>query len=168
MPNIRLPSSIFFTLGLLAAVQYAYYAPSMPEIMGSHFSGNGAANSWQTKSAFFAMEIFFVVLAAVVGFAVPRVIAAMPVSLINLPNKGFWLAPERREETFGYLQTHMAWFGCALLAFLLFVMELVFRANLQRPPRLNSTAFIAALVGFLLYAMISTLRLIVRFAKPGT
>jgi uncharacterized membrane protein len=165
MPSLRLPSSIFFTLGLLAAVQYAYYAPRMPEIMGSHFSGNGTANSWQTKSAFFAMEILFIVLAAVVGFAIPRMIAAMPIFLINLPNKGFWLAPERREETFGFLQMHMAWFGCALLAFLLFMMELVFRANLQRPPRLNSAAFILALVAFLLYGAISTFRLIFRFAR---
>ena len=111
------------------------------------------------------MEILFIVLAAVVGFAIPRMIAAMPIFLINLPNKGFWLAPERREETFGYLQMHMAWFGCALLAFLLFVMELVFRANLQRPPRLNSATFILALVAFLLYAAISTFRLIFRFAR---
>jgi heme A synthase len=60
---------------------------------------------------------------------------------------------------------HMAWFGCALLAFLLFVMELVFRANLQSPPRLNSAAFVPGLVAFLLFVGISTVRLVARFAR---
>ena len=168
MPNLRLPSSIFFTLGLLAAVQYAYYAPRLPDIVGSHFNGAGVANAWQSKAVFFGIEIMVVVLAAVIGFGVPRMISAMPVSLINLPNKGFWLAPERREQTFTYLQTNMAWLGCALLAFLLFVMELVFRANLRQPPQLNSAAFITGLVAFLLFTFISTIRLITHFAKPAS
>jgi len=108
-----------------------------------------------------------VVLAAAVGFGIPRIIGAMPVSLINLPNKEFWLSPERRAETLSYLQMHMAWFGCALLAFLLFVMELVYRANLQSPPRLNSAAFVPGLVVFLLFVGVSTLRLVARFARKS-
>jgi uncharacterized membrane protein len=165
MSNTRLPSSVFFVLAMLGAVQYFYYAPQLPEVLGSHFAGNGVVNGWQTKAAFFGMELAVVILAAVVGFGIPRIIGAMPVSLINLPNKEFWLSPERREETFGYLQMHMAWFGCALLAFLLFVMELVFRANLQRPVRMNSAAFVAALVAFLVFSGASTVRLVVRFAR---
>jgi uncharacterized membrane protein len=168
MPNTRLPTSIFFALGLLASAQYAYYAPRLPEIVGSHFGASGAANGWQTKAAFFTTEILIVALAAVLGFGVPRMIAAVPVSLINLPNKSFWLAPDRREETICYLQMHMAWIACALLAFLLFVMELVFRANLQQPPRLNSAALITGLAAFLSFAAISTIRLIIHFAKPAS
>jgi uncharacterized membrane protein len=163
--NIRLPSSVFFALGLLGAAQYAYYAPRLPEVLGSHFSGNGAVNGWQTKAAFFGMELGIVILAAVVGFAIPRVIGAMPVSLINLPNKEFWLGPERREETLLYVRAWSAWFGCALLAFLLFVMELVFRANLQTPPQLSMAAFMLALVVFVVFAGASTVRLIAHFAR---
>jgi hypothetical protein len=165
MTNTRLPSSVFFALALLAAAQYAYYAPRLPEVLGSHFAANGTVNGWQSKAAFFSMELAIVVLAAAVGFAVPRIIGAMPVSLINLPNREFWLSPERRAETLGFLQMHMAWFGCALLAFLLFVMELAFRANLLRPPRLNSAAFVPALVVFLVFVGIFTVRLVARFSK---
>jgi uncharacterized membrane protein len=165
MPNTRIPSSVFIALALVGAVRYFYYAPRLPEVLGSHFAGNGAANGWQSKAAFFSTELAVVVLTAVVGFGIPRIIGAMPVSLINLPNKEFWLTPERRAETLGYLQMHMAWFGCALLAFLLFVMELVFRANLQSPPRLNSAAFVPGLVAFLLFVTVSTVRLVARFAR---
>ena len=165
MSNTRLPSSVFFVLALVGAWQYAYYAPRLPEVLASHFAANGAVNGWQSKSAFFGVQLAIVVLAAVVGFGIPRIIRAIPVSLINLPNKEFWLSAERRDETFSYLQTHMAWFGCALLAFLLFVMELAFRANLQSPPRMNSAAFVPALVAFLLFAGVSTVRLVARFAR---
>ena len=135
MRNTRLPNSIFFALILVAAVQLNYYAQRLPEIVGSHFSTRGSASAWQTKFAFLSVELVIIVLAAIISFGVPRLIAAMPASAINLPNKDFWLSPERREETFYFLRTQMAWFGCALLAFLLYVMELVFRANLRTPPR---------------------------------
>lgn len=165
MSNTRLPSSVFVALAVIGAVRYIYYAPRLPEVLGSHFAGNGAVNAWQSKAAFLSTELAVVVLAAVVGFGIPRIIGAMPVSLINLPNKEFWLSPERRAESLGYLQMHMAWFGCALLAFLLFVMDLVYQANLQSPPRLNSAAFVPGLVVFLLFVTVSTVRLVARFAR---
>jgi hypothetical protein len=165
MPSTRLPSSLFFALAVLGVVQYGYYGPRLPQMLGSQFAGNGAVNGWQSKGVFFTIELAVVVLAAVVGFGVPRIIGAMPVSLINLPNKEFWLGPEKRLETLGYLQMRMAWFGSALLAFLLFVMELVFRANLQNPPQLNSAAFVPGLVAFLVFVGISTVQLIARFAR---
>jgi hypothetical protein len=165
MPNTRLPSSLFFALAVLG-VQYGYYGPRLPEVLGSHFAGNGAVNGWQTKAAFFTTELAVVVLAAVVGFGVPRIIGAMPVSLINLPNKEFWLGPERREDTLLYIRAWSAWFGCGLLAFLLFVMELAFRANLQTPPHFNNAAFVPALLGFVAFDTIALIWLILHFSKP--
>jgi len=55
MPNTRLPNSVFFMLVVLGAAQFFYYAPRLPEIMGSHFSGAGVVNDWQAKTAFFTM-----------------------------------------------------------------------------------------------------------------
>jgi uncharacterized membrane protein len=166
MSNMRLPSSVFFALALLGAVQYVYYAPRLPEVLGSHFAVNGAVNGWQSKAAFFSMELAIVVLAAVVGFGIPRIIAAMPVSLINLPNREFWLSPERRDETLSYIRVWSAWFGCALLAFLLFVMELAFRANLHTPPRFNNSAFVPALLAFVIFDAAALIWLILHFSKP--
>jgi len=166
MPNTRLPSSLFFALAVLGAVQYGYYGPRLPGVLGSHFGVNGAVNGWQSKAVFFSIELAVVVLAAVIGFGVPRIIGAMPVALINLPNKEFWLGPERREETLFYIRAWSAWFGCGLLAFLLFVMELAFRANLQTPPRFNNSAFVPALLVFVAFDTIALVWLILHFAKP--
>ncbi len=165
MSNSRLPNSIFFALVLVAAAQSAYYAPRIPEILGSHFGKSGFASAWQTKVAFFATELTIIVLATFVSFGIPRVIAAVPASTINLPNKDFWLTPERREETFAFLRTQIAWLGCVLLAFLLFVMELVFRANLHTPPQLNTAAFVPALLAFLAFSTTWTIRLVFHFFR---
>ena len=165
MLNTRLPSSIFFSLASIGAVQYFYYAPRLPEIVASHFGRAGSVNGWEAKTLFFSLELGSIVLATIISFVVPRMIEALPGSMINLPHKEFWLSPGRRDETLSYLRVWTLWFGCALLAFLLFVMELVFRANLQRPPRLNMAAFIPALFGFVAFDTIAILLLILHFSK---
>ena len=164
-PSARLPTSIFVFLVLLGALQAYSYAARLPAVVASHFSGPGMPNGWQTQSAFFLTELVVVVMAAVVGFGVPAIIAAVPVSLINLPNKQSWFAPERRESTLAYFRVQFAWFGCGLLGFLLCVNELVFRANLSTPRRLNATAFTIALMAFLAFVLVWTIRLIVRFSR---
>ncbi len=165
MGNTRLPNSIFVVLLVVAGVQSNYYAQRFPEIVGSHFGKSGVASAWQTKVAFLFVELIVIVLATLISFAVPRLIAAMPASAINLPNKDFWLSPERREDTISFLRTQMGWFGCGLLAFLLFVMELVFRANLQTPPRLNTAAFIPALLTFVAFSAMWSIRFVLRFSR---
>jgi uncharacterized membrane protein len=167
MSNTRLPNSIFFAIAMLGAVQYLYYAPRLPEILASHFGVTGAVNGWQTKAAFFSIELMIILVATLVAFAVPRLIEAMPVSLINLPHKEFWLSPERREASYAYIRLWNAWFGCALLAFLLFVMELAFRANLQTPPHFNNAAFVPALLAFVTVDTALLIRLILHFSKVG-
>jgi uncharacterized membrane protein len=165
MSNTRLPNSIFFVLVLMAAAQSAYYAPRIPKILGSHFGKSGFVNAWQTKGTFFTTELIVVVLATLVSFGIPQLIAAMPASTINLPNKDFWLGPEHREQTIAFLRMQIAWLGCALLAFLLFVMELVFRANLHTPPQLNTAAFVPALLAFLAFSTSWTIRLVFHFFR---
>jgi uncharacterized membrane protein len=167
MSNTRLPNSIFFALVLVAGLQSAYYASRIPEILGSHFGKSGFASAWQTKAAFFSTELIIIVLATFVSFGIPRIIAVMPASRINLPNKEFWLSPERREDTLAFLRAQIAWLGCVLLAFLLFVMELVFRANLQKPPQLNTAVFVPALLGFLAFSTTWTIRLVLHFFRTG-
>jgi hypothetical protein len=44
-------------------------------------------------------------------------------------------------------------------------MELVFRANLQTPPRLNMAAFVPALLAFVAFDTVAILRLILHFSK---
>lgn len=163
-----MPGSIFFFLVLLGAVRANLYAAHLPATMASHFGGDGRANGWQSQTGFFTLDVAVTVLAAVIAFIVPRIMTVVPPSAINLPNREFWFGPQQREGTVAFFRAQFAWFGCALLAFLLVVNELVFRANLTSPRQLSNTAFAAALVLFLAFSGFWTIRMILHFSRKPT
>ena len=123
-------------------------------------------SGWQTKSAFFSVLIGVIVLAAVVGFGIPRIISAMPMELINLPNKRYWLAPERRAETMDFLNSYFAWFGCALFTVIIVTFDFALQANLHPGHRLDATRMLFLLAGFLAFAVLGTIRIFKRFGPP--
>ena len=161
----RLPKLVFALLVLYAAVHFSYVYPQLPAVVASHFNGRGAANGWQTKQAFFTFFVGVSVLAVVVGFAIPKVIFAVPPELINLPNKEYWLAPERRTETAQFLSTHFAWFGCALYLVIVVVFDYAVQSNLhpENPP--DSARMFYILGGFLAFCVLSTIRLLAKFLR---
>jgi uncharacterized membrane protein len=123
--------------------------------MASHFDAHGNVNGWQTKQAFFLSIVTVSVLATVVGFAVPLLISVLPKELINLPNKKYWLSPEREKETLAYLQGFFAWFGCALFLVLILVFQYAIDNNLHphNPPPPERMWVVLAGFVFVLLAM---------------
>jgi uncharacterized membrane protein len=163
--NSRLPSAIFVFLAFVGFLQARSFAATMPPVLATHFGSGGAPNGWQTQSQFFRLEVVMLGICLLLAFGIPRLIGALPISLVNVPNKEYWLAPERREETRAFFKAQFAWFGCGFLGFLLVVNQLVFDANQTSPRQLNSTAFVTAMIVFLAFVGIWTVRLIVRFSK---
>jgi hypothetical protein len=161
----RLPGTVFVLLALVGVLQARKFAATLPAVIATHFGASSVANGFQTLRQFFTLEIVLLVVCGFVAFGIPRLIAVLPASRINLQNKQYWLAPERREETLAYFGAQFEWFGCALLAFLLAVNELVYRANLDPLRRLNGTQFTAVMIAFLVFVAIWTVRLILHFSK---
>jgi uncharacterized membrane protein len=160
------PKLVFVLLAVAAAIYFRSYYAQLPEVVASHFNARGAANGWQTKSAFFGFLVGVSVLAAVVGFGIPRIITALPQELINLPNKKYWLAPERRAETMNFLSAYFAWFGCALFAVIVITFDFALQANLHPERRPGSTPMWFVLAGFLAFAILGTVRMFKRFCPP--
>jgi uncharacterized membrane protein len=161
----RLPRLIFVLLVLYAAVHFSYYYPQMPEVVASHFDKHGAPNSWQTKSSFFSVFVGVSVLALVIGFVIPRLIALTPAQLMNLPNKQYWLAPERRAETLQFFAGYFGWMACALYLLIILVFDFAVQSNLhpQNPP--DATRFWYILGGFLLFTILTTVRMMRKFLR---
>jgi hypothetical protein len=87
-----------------------------------------------------------------------------PVSLINLPNKEYWLAPERRAESMAILEKYMTAFWSATSIFLICVMDLAFTANLGRGQVLGEW-FLVLLAAFIFFTLAWTVSLIRRFVR---
>lgn len=164
--NSRLPKLIFVLLVLYAALHFAAVYPQLPSVVASHLNGRGAPNGWQTKQAFFQVLVIVSVIFAVVGFAIPKIISLLPSQMINLPNKNYWLAPERFAETVAFLNAHFAWFACALFLFNILVFDYAIQSNLHpgNPP--NPARFWYFLAGFLIFTTAWTIRMLARFLRP--
>jgi uncharacterized membrane protein len=161
----RLPKLIFVLLALYAAIHFSYYYPQLPGVVASHFNGHGVQNGWQTKSAFFGVFVGISVLAVVIGFGVPSIISALPLQLINLPNKRYWLAPEHLAETQEFLSKYFAWFGCALFLMIILTFDYAIQHNLHplNPPDPARMWYILA--GFRLFTLVWAVRMLTKFLR---
>jgi RsiW-degrading membrane proteinase PrsW (M82 family) len=160
----RLPKLLFVLMVAFAAVYLSSVYPKLPEMVASHFNGSGRANGWQPKETFLWFFIGATVLPAILGFAVPRIIASVPVELVNLPNRRYWLSPEHAPETLEFLASAFAWFGCAMYAMTLFVFNYAVQANLHRGAPPDGSTLWMAIGGFAAFTAIWGLRLAIHFA----
>jgi hypothetical protein len=85
--NSRLPRSAFVFLVLLGMLQARMFSLTMPPVVATHFGRSGAPNGFQSQSQFFTLEMVQLAVSLFLAFGVPWFIGAMPVSMINVPNK---------------------------------------------------------------------------------
>jgi uncharacterized membrane protein len=156
---------LFFAIVLMAIAQCIHDFPLLPDRMASHFGPSGAPNGWMTKTQFFLVFAIVFLPALFVEFWLHRKIAKTPEAKLNLPNKEFWLAPERRAETFAYFESFFAWYGCAFLFVMVSAMSLAMRANFNSPPQLATGPIVSVLAGFLLYNVLAIAAMFRRFSK---
>ena len=165
MQNSGLPKLIYGFLAAAGLIYFSLLYPQLPGLMASHFNAGGVATAWMPKSGFFFLIVVVTLAAGVPVFLVPKQMAKLPNNKINLANKEYWLAPERRAETIDYLGTQMGWFGCALLALLFCGLYIAVAANLKPDHTFDSTSFYVALGVFSAFIIIFLARLISHFAR---
>jgi uncharacterized membrane protein len=152
--------TLFFLIGVFVA-QCIYYYPNLPEIMASHFDGAGVPNGWMSKQSFYILEGFILGLIILEFTFLPWVIGKMPNRLINMPNKDYWFAEERRAGTIDVIRHFFEWFSAALLALFTAVNQLVFRANLNNE---NLSSGVWLILGaFLLFVVVWLIKFVRRF-----
>jgi hypothetical protein len=178
------PRHAIFVLPLVIfAVQTMVHYPALPERIASHFDFAGNPNGWSSKSSFFLMlgglQGFFSLLFWGLSVGLRKI----PPTLINIPRRDYWLAPERRAASLEYLATWCVWFGLATQLLLAAVLELSIRANLkaappaglldglpggaQSPPTAMGQPFVGLLIAYLAFTFVWVVKLYVRFwRKP--
>ena len=89
----------------------------------------------------------------------------MPIQLVNLPNKNYWLAPERRTASLDILGSYFAWFGCAIFVVMIVAFEYAIRSNLHPETRSDVAHLWYTFVGFLVFLSVWLARLFIRFGR---
>jgi uncharacterized membrane protein len=99
--------------------------------MAVHFGADGKPNGWATRGSFVALDLGITGLLAVVFLGISLVSRSVKSESVNLPNKEYWMAPERRGQTVDFLARAFLWFGAATMLLMLDVFGQVFRFNLS-------------------------------------
>jgi uncharacterized membrane protein len=159
---------IFILLMVFAAMQTFYYYSKLPENLATHYNAAGRPNGWSSKDVFFAMYFGMIGLLALIFYLLPNYLMRLPVSMINLPGKDYWLEPSRREDTVGYIKEQMLQLGNATLAFMILLFQLIIDANMKSSAQISTETMWIILGAYLLFTAVWTTRFIMRFNKrPG-
>lgn len=129
-PRLSLPLAVLLSLTAGALAYFIYFGQWFPPQVAVRFTPAGDPALWMDR-------IKFIVIGTSVSFMLPPFVVALmgvlpralPVSVLSLPNKAYWLAPERREATLTRLLYFALWLGCLLQAFLLCSWILIGRSN---------------------------------------
>ena len=130
--------------GLLSAVFVAdvlLTANHLPERLATHFDLDGQADGWMTRASHVRFIIGFGLGVPLFILFVGEVVTRLGGAGLNIPNRDYWLAPERRARTLAFAQRQLTWMACLLVIFFAIINHLILQANTQTPVRLAGGQF---------------------------
>jgi uncharacterized membrane protein len=135
--------------GLLAfgALRVALVWAELPRRMASHFGPSGAADGFMSRDRFLMVMALVSGVPVLLCAALPALIRHVPSEAINMPNRDYWLSPERRERSLSRLSFWLEWLAVPIAALLVLVVDLTLRANVGRAG-LDMSVFGAGFVAY--------------------
>jgi hypothetical protein len=91
--------------------------------------------------------LFFSLVPLIVAF-LPALIGARWPQLLNIPNRNYWLAPERRAQTLASVGSRTMLLAAVMIAFMCFTHWLVLEANAAVPMKLAGTPLVIGVGAF--------------------
>ncbi len=164
---MKSPALILLILLALAAVaQAAFDRADLPAYVASHFNAAGYADAWMPRARFFRIQVllalglpaFFVLLALFTYH--------LPAMAISLPHKERWLAPTQVLQTRRRLASLVLITGCGVAAFLGFIHQRVFQANVDGTHRLSPSPGVILAIALLLIVGPAIIPLISFWRRP--
>jgi uncharacterized membrane protein len=170
LPQARSPHrvtwSVFVLLLLFAILFVTGTASELPPTVASHFDAAGQPNAFMSRSGYVRFMLCLAVGLPVIVVVILRSVYSRATDL-KLPNREYWLAPERLDRTRAFLVAHGVWFGSLMVTLTCFVHWLELGANRQQPPHLSSQSFAAVLIAFLIATLAWIAALMFAFRRPA-
>ncbi|MEM8735240.1 MAG: DUF1648 domain-containing protein [Planctomycetota bacterium] len=117
---------------LLGLGQIAWQLPQLPEQVASHFNGAGQPDGYMSRTAFAGFMLSMVIGLPLFMVAMGKLTRVLPTSMINMPNKEYWLSDARRETTLNEMEGFLVWIAVATQVFFVALSHLTFVANMEK------------------------------------
>jgi len=121
----------------LMAAHALYHYSILPDRMPTHFGFSGEPDAWGPKTVFFLWYFIATVVLAGIHAAAHYAFSPKHTSWLSIPDKEYWLAPERMHETLDYLRRGLLLFGSGTLLFLLDIVHQSFQVALRHAETLT-------------------------------
>jgi serine/threonine-protein kinase len=162
MPRNTVPLAILaFTLVVVLAAMFIT-SQQLPARVASHFNAAGVPDGWTTRSAYMWSMIGMTLGLPAFLLALFGITRNFPDSMINLPNRDYWLAPERRQDTHDSIFRYGIWLAILITALFLGIHLSIVAANSAQPPNLSHGVWLI-LGAFFLFMSLWTFFLIRQF-----
>jgi hypothetical protein len=119
-------SLLFIFYGLLV---YTYFI--LPENVAVHFSLGGDSNGWMSKVTYIITFGFIGTVSSLLVILSFYKFRSSTKNTINLPNRDYWLAPERFQQTILDLMNFGIWFANVTLILFIGGGSLILDANMH-------------------------------------
>lgn len=162
--KIFIPISI--TIALAVAFELITAHP-LQALVASHFSASGIVNGFMSREDYLLMMTGITIGMPLLLALIAASARILPARFINLPQREYWLAPERRDRTIDTFVRMSMLLAHLLAAFLCFIHWLVVRANSMQPPQFPDTQFMIGGALFLLALLAWLVRFFTAFRRPA-
>lgn len=139
---------------------------ALPGRVATHFDFGGEPNGWMTRQGTVAFMAGMGIGLPLLLAGVALLVRVLPPSLINIPRREYWLAPERRSQTAMLLFRHMLWLACLVVCFMGGIHYTLVRANQTVPPHMTSGLIWPMIAGFLAAIGVWSIALVRKFSNP--
>ncbi len=128
---------VFVLLCVICIAHALWYYPRLPEQVAHHFDTTGKPDAWGHKIQFLIVYLATIGIMALAFLGLGLLMPKIPDSAINLPNKNYWLAPERRQKTLNYMLPLFLWMGSFTMILLLDIFHQSFQVHLGNAAKLD-------------------------------
>jgi len=141
--------SLLYALLVAHAIHHYYI---LPDHVATHFGFSGEADAWGAKTVFFFWYFIMTGILAALFTGVNHALSSGHTSLLNIPHKEYWLAPERIHDTLSSLRSILLLLGSGTLLFVLDIAHQGFRVSLGYSTKLDH--FLTGFVVYLLFCVL--------------
>jgi serine/threonine-protein kinase len=142
-----------------------YTARYLPDSVATHFDVTGQADGWMSRVVYIWFALAFLSgLPILIAYLITRLSRRLP-QWTNIPNRAYWLAPERRAASMGFLAAQGFRLGCFIVMVTIGLHYTILVANQQSPPVLPMRTFSAVIGAFFIVLTLWVVKFYQRFPK---
>lgn len=167
MAKQTIPKLIYGILLMLHVLFIALTLSTLPDPIATHFNSANLPDDWSSHQTYWLIQVLVSIVTPMFVVFLLSFTNRLPSYLVNLPNKDYWLHPDRQESTQQRIVIYGWWMACIIVIFSIGLHYGIWMANQQALPRIDGDLMFHMTMGFIVLTIIWAMSLVRSFKVPG-